>query len=122
MLSYWFPAPISYWWTLLFAVGFAVIAVIAVYATLRRREEEPDANTIAALYGIGFGLAAVSEFMMYLDVAFGLSLATAFTMATGFVTFFVIAALVVAVLAIGAAAVMQFREEGSYRATHGYAH
>lgn len=122
MLSYWLPAPVSYWWPLVFAVGFAAIAVFAVYATLARREEERDATTIATLYGLGFGLAAVSEFMMYLDVAFGWSLATAFALSTGVVTFFVVAAVIIAVLAIGVAVVMQFREEGAYRATHGYAH
>jgi uncharacterized membrane protein len=121
MLSYWFPAPVSYWWPLAFAIGFAVIAVIAVYATLRRREEEPRANTIATLYGVGFGLAAVTELMMYLDVAFGWSLAAAFSIATGVATFFAVAAVVVAVLAIGIAAVMQFREESTYQAAHGYA-
>ena len=121
MLSYWFPAPVSYWWPLLFTVGFAAIGVIAVYMTLARRKEERDANTIATLYGVGFGLAAVSELMMYLDVAFGLSLATAFAMSTGVVTFFVVAAVIITVLAIGIAAVMQFREESSYQAAHGYA-
>ncbi len=121
MLSYWFPASISYWWPLLLTVGFAVIGVVAIVATLSRREEEPRAGAIATLYGVGFGLAAVTEFMMYLDIAFGLSLAAAWAMTAGVVTFFAIAAIVVAVLAIGFAAVMQFREESSYQATHGYA-
>ena len=121
MLSYWFPAPVSYWWPLVFAIGFAAIAVFAVYATLARREKERDATTIATLYGVGFGLAAVTELMMYLDLAFGWSLATVFAISTGVVTFFAVAAVVIAVLAIGIAAVMQFREEGSYRAAHGYA-
>lgn len=118
MLSYWFAAPVSYWWPLLFAVGFAIIGVIAVFATLARRAQERNANTIATLYGLGFGLAAVTEIMMYLDVAFGWSLATAFAMSTGVVTFFAVAAVVVAVLAVGVALFMQFREEGAYRATH----
>jgi hypothetical protein len=122
MLSYWFPATVSYWWPLLFTFGFAAIALFAIYATLARREEERDATTIATLYGVGFGLAAVSEFMMYLDVAFGWSLATAFAISTGVVTFFAVAAVIVAILAIGLAVVMQLREEGAYRATHGYAH
>lgn len=121
MLSYWFPATVSYWWPLLFTIGFALIGVIAVFATLARRKEERNANTIATLYGVGFGLAAVTEFMMYLDVAFTLSLATALSMSVGVVTFFAVAAIVVAVLAIGTAVVMQYREESSYRAAHGYA-
>jgi hypothetical protein len=56
--------------------------------------------------------------MMYLDVAFGWSLAAAFTMATGVVTFFAVAAAVIAVVAIGAAVLMQISEEGAYRAAH----
>ncbi len=115
MLTYWFPTPLSYWWPLGFAIGFALVAVFAVAATLARRAEERDAVAIASLYGVGFGLVAVSEFMMYLDVAFGWSLAAAFTMATGVVTFFAIAAAVVAVVAIGAAIVLQFQEERGYR-------
>lgn len=118
MLSYWFPATVSYWWPLLFTIGFALIGVIAVFATLTRQTEERDASAIATLYGVGFGLAAITEFMMYLDVAFKLSLATAWALSAGVVTFFAVAAVVVAVLAIGTAAVMQYREEGSYRAAH----
>lgn len=121
MLSYWFTTPLSLWWPLLLAVGFALVAVIAVGLTLARRSEEPYANAIATLYGVGFGLAAVSEFMMYLDVAFGWSLATAFALTAGTIMFFVVAAIVVAALAVGLALVMQFREEGAYRATHGIA-
>jgi hypothetical protein len=122
MLSYWFATPLSYWWPLSLAIGFALVGVVAIVLTLARRAEEPYVNTIATLYGVGFGLAAISEFMMYLDVAFGWSLATAFTMASGVVVFFVVAAMVIAVLAIGGAMVMQYREEGAYRATHGLAH
>jgi hypothetical protein len=122
MLSYWFATPLSYWWPLSLAIGFALVGVVAIVLTLARRAEEPYVNTIATLYGVGFGLAAISEFMMYLDVAFGWSLATAFTVASGVVVFFVVAAMVIAVLAIGAAVVMQYREEGTYRATHGLAH
>ncbi|HEX8996254.1 MAG TPA: hypothetical protein VF812_09510 [Ktedonobacterales bacterium] len=118
MLSYWFSAPLSYWWPLVFAVGFAAIAVFAVYMTLTRRSEEPDASRIAALYGVGFGLAAVSEFLMYLDIAFKWSLASAFAMTTGVVTFFVVAALVIAVAAIVIAVALQYREESSYRTAH----
>ena len=121
MLSYWFPATVSYWWPLLFTIGFALIGVIAVVATLARRKEERDANIIAALYGVGFGLAAITELMMYLDVVFNVSLAAFFTMSAGVVTFFAVAAIIVTVLAIGTALVLQFREEGAYRATHGYA-
>ncbi len=118
MISYWFPAPVSYWWPLALALAFAVIAVIAIFATLVRSSEERDAGLIATLYGIGFGIVAVSEFMMYLDLAFGWSLAAAWTMSVGIVQFFAIAAAVVAVIAIVAAAVLQIREESSYRLTH----
>lgn len=122
MLSYWFSAPLSYWWPLLLAIGFAALAVVAVYTTLARRAKEPDATRIATLYGVGFGLVALTEFMMYLDVAFGWSLAAAFSMATGLVTILAIAAIAIAVVAIAMAVVMQYREEGSYRAAHRYAH
>ncbi|HEX8731972.1 MAG TPA: hypothetical protein VF725_07905 [Ktedonobacterales bacterium] len=118
MLSYWLAAPLSFWWPLAFAVGFALIAVIAVGATMARSAEEPQAGTIATLYGVGFGLAAVSEFMMFLDLAFGLSLAAAFTMSAGVVTFFAVAAIVIAAFAVAIAALMQISEEGSYRASH----
>lgn len=123
MLSYWFSAPLSFWWPLAFAIGFALLAVVAVYLTLRRREEEPDANRIAALYGVGFGLAALTEFMMYLDTAFGWSLAAAFTMSSGVITVLVIAAVAIALVAIGVAVLTQRREEGSFRIAHahGYA-
>lgn len=118
MLTYWFPAPVAIWVPLAFAVGFALVGVIAVYLTVARRREEPDAGIIATLYGVGFGVIAVSEFMMYLDVAFGWSLATAWAMSTGVVAFFAIAAAVVAVVAIGAAVVLQFQEERGYRVAH----
>lgn len=117
MLSFWFTS-ISFWWPLAFAIAFAIIAVIAVVATIARRAEEPRAGTIATLYGVGFGLAALSEFLMFLDLAYGLSLATAFSMTLGVVTFFAIAAVVIAVLAVGAAVLMQVSEEGAYRASH----
>lgn len=121
MLSYWFAAPLSFWWPLTLAIGFALIAAFAVSLTLARRREEPRANTIATLYGLGFGLVAVTEFMMYLDVAFGWSLATAFAITVGVVNFFAIAAVVIAVIAIGAAALMQFSEESAYRTAHSVA-
>lgn len=121
MLSYWFSQPVSYWWPLLFTIGFAVVGVIAVYATLARREEEPDATRIATLYGVGFGLAALTELMMYLDIAFGWSLATLFSMSVAVVNIFAIAAVVVALLAIGGAVVLQFREESTYRTAHAVA-
>ena len=121
MLSYWFSAPLSYWWPLLLTIGFLVVGAIIVYETLTRRRQEPDAGRIAALYGVGFGLAALTEFMMYLDVAFGWSLASAFAMSAGFVTIVAVIAIVVAVLAIVIAVAMQVREEGSYRTAHRYA-
>lgn len=120
MLSYWFSAPVSYWWPLTFAIGFALLGVVAVYLTLRRREEEPDATRIAALYGVGFGLAALTEFMMYLDAAFGWSLATAFALSGGVVTIFAIAAIAIALIAIGVAALAQRREESSFRVAHAH--
>ena len=122
MLSYWFPAPLAEWAPLVLAIGFALLAVIAVVATLARQTEERDASAIATLYGFGFGLAAVAELLMYLDVAFGWSLATFFAISASVAPVIAIAAAVVAGLAILAAVIMQFREEGAYRATHGYAH
>jgi hypothetical protein len=122
MLSYWFPTPLAAWVPLVLAIGFVLLAVIAVVVTLARRREEPDANRIAAFYGVGLGLAAVTEFMMYLKVAFGWSLATAWAISTGFVTFIVVVAAAIAILAIIVAVLMQFREENTYRETHGYAH
>lgn len=118
MLTYWFPAPLSFWWPLAFTIIFAVAGVFAVYAALARRAEEPDAGLVALLYGIGFGLLAVTEFMMYLDVVFGWSLAAAFAMSTGIVTFFAIATAVIVVLALAAAAAIQYREEHTYRVMH----
>ena len=121
MLSYWLATPLSFWWPLAFSIAFAVIAVIAIGVTMARRAEEPRAGTIATLYGVGFGLAAVSEFLMFLDLAFGLSLAAAFSMATGVVTFFAVAAVVIAVLAIATALFLQVGEESAYRASHSLA-
>lgn len=118
MLSYWLGTSLSFWWPLAFAIGFGVIAVFAVVLTLARRAEEPYAGTVATLYGLGFGLAAVTEFMMFLDLAYKVSLASAFAMSVGVVSFFAVAAVVIAVLAVGAAAVMQISEEGAYRTTH----
>ncbi|HEX8731055.1 MAG TPA: hypothetical protein VF725_03245 [Ktedonobacterales bacterium] len=118
MLSYWLGTSLSFWWPLAFAIGFGVIAVLAVALTLARRAEEPYATTVAALYGLGFGLAAVTEFMMFLDLAFKVSLASAFAMTVGVVNFFAVAAVVIAILAVGTAAVMQISEENSYRAAH----
>ena len=122
MLSYWFPAPVAAWLPLTLAIGFGVLAVIAVVVTLARQQEERDAGVIAVFYGIGLGLAAVSELLMYLDVAFGWSLATVFAMTASVATFVAVGAVVVAVAAIVIAVAMQVREEGMYRATHGYAH
>jgi hypothetical protein len=122
MLSYWFATPLAAWVPLVFAIGFALLAVIAVAATLARQTEERDANSIATLYGFGFGVAAISELLMYLDVAFGWSLATFFAISAGVATFIAIAVAAVAILAIVIAVFMQFREEGAYRATHAMAH
>lgn len=122
MLSYWFPTPLAAWVPLVLAIAFALLAVIAVVATLARQTEERDANAIATFYAVGFGLAAVSELLVYLEVAFGWSLATFFAITADLAPFIAIGAAVVAVVAILAAVIMQFREEGAYRATHGYAH
>jgi hypothetical protein len=121
MLSYWFPTPLAAWAPLVLAIGFALLAVFTVAATVARQAEERDANTIATLYGFGFGLAALSELLMYLDVAFGWSLATAFAISATVAPYIAIAAAGVAVLAIVLAVIMQFREESAYRAMHGYA-
>ena len=118
MLSYWLPTPVSYWWPLVLAIVFGLAAIVAVYATLARRAEQRDASTISLLYVLGFGLVAVSEFMMYLDTAFGWSLATAWALSVGTVDFIAITAAVVAVVAIVVAAVMQFQEQHSYRLSH----
>lgn len=122
MLSYWFATPLAAWVPLVFAIGFALLAVIAVVATLARQTKERDATAIATMYGFGFGVAAISELLMYLDVAFGWSLATFFAISVGVATFIAIAAAAVAILAIVIAVFMQFREEGAYRATHAMAH
>jgi hypothetical protein len=121
MLSYWFPAPVAAWVPLTLAIGFGILAVIAVVMTLARRQEERDANLIATFYGVGLGLVAVTEFMMYLDVVFGWSLAALLAMTSGLVIFFAIAAAVIAVATIVAAVAMQVREEGTYRSVHGFA-
>jgi hypothetical protein len=118
MLTYWFPTPLSFWWPLAFAIGFALVGAIMVSVTLARRAEEPNAGTIALLYGLGFGLVAVSEFLMYLNAAFGWSLATVWAIPTGFVIFTVIAAAVIAVVAIGAAILLQIWGQRSYRVVH----
>ncbi|HEX8982376.1 MAG TPA: hypothetical protein VF792_06395 [Ktedonobacterales bacterium] len=121
MLTYWFT-PVAAWLPLTLAIGFAFLAVFAVVMTLARRQEERDANRIAAMYGIGLGLVAVSEFMMYIDLAFGASIATYFAMSTGVVIFFAIAAAVIAIGALAVAVALQYREESSYRTTHSFAH
>lgn len=121
MLSYWFPTPLASWVPLVLAIGFALLAVIAVVATLARRREERDAGLVASFYGIGLGLVALTEFMMYLDVQFGWSLASVWAISSGVVTFFAVAVAVIAVLAIVAAVVLQFQEEGLYRRTHAHA-
>lgn len=120
MLSYWFPTPLAAWVPLVLAIGFALLAVVAIVATLARQREERDANLFATLYGVGFGLAALSEFLMYLDVQFGWSLASALSISAGVATFFAVVAGVVAVVAIVLAALMQFQEEGSYRTAHAH--
>lgn len=121
MLTYWLDTPVPSWCPLMFAIGFAILAALAVSTTLMRRAWEPNANRIATLYAVGFGLVALSEFMMYLNLAFGWSLAAALAMTAGTVTVFVVAAIVVAVLVVGIAFVMQYREE-AYQMTHGLSH
>ncbi|HEX8731138.1 MAG TPA: hypothetical protein VF725_03660 [Ktedonobacterales bacterium] len=102
----------------MFAIAFAGLAVFAVGMTLARRTEEPLAGTIATFYGVGFGLAAVSEFMMFMDLAFKVSLAAALAMSASLVNVFAVAAVIVAVSAVGIAVTVQFDEEGVYRAAH----
>ena len=118
MITYWFSAPVSPWWPLAFALAFAVIAVAFVLATIARRTEERDVITVALLYGIGFGMVAVSEFLRYLDLAFGWSLGKAFAMSTDLANFVAIAASLFAVVAIGVALGIQYQEERSYRHMH----
>lgn len=120
MVSYWFPTPLAAWVPLVLAIGFALLAVIAVVATLARRQEETDAPLIAVFYGTGLGLAAVSEVLMYLDVAFGWSLATTLAISASFATFFAVIAAVITVGAIIIALAMQFQEERSYRTAHAH--
>lgn len=117
MLSYWFAAPVSYWWPLAFAIVFAIGAIVAIFATLARRAEEPNAGGIAALYGVGLGLVAVSEFVMYLQYAGIWSLATSFAV-TGAMGAIMIVAAVVAVVALITGAVLQVSEERSYQLAH----
>lgn len=122
MVSYWFPAPVAAWLPLTLAGAFGILAVIAVVVTLARQQEERDARLIAAFYGIGLGLVAVSELLVYLDVAFGWSLATAFAISASVAPFIAVAAAVIAVGAIAIAVGLQIQEEGTYRSTHGYVH
>lgn len=122
MLTFWLPAPVAAWLPLTLAIVLAVGAGVAIYATLARRREEPDARGIATLYGVGLGLVAVSEFMMWLDVARGWSLASVWSIATGWVTFFAIAAAVIVVLSLIVAVTVQTNEEREYRAEHAVIH
>lgn len=118
MLTYWFPAPVSFWWPLAFTIIFAAAGIVAVSVTLARREREFDASTIAMLYGIGFGVIAVSELLMYLDTAFGWSLAAVLSLSTVIVTVFVIVAALIAVVSLAGAVAIQRREERVYRMFH----
>ncbi|HET9981521.1 MAG TPA: hypothetical protein VFQ32_13820 [Ktedonobacterales bacterium] len=122
MVSYWFPAPVAAWLPLTLTIGFGALAVIAVVMTLARQQEERDAGLIATFYGIGLGLAAVSELLMYFDVVYGWSFAVAFAMSASFVTFIAVAAVVIAFGALCIAAAMQIQEEGAYHSTHGLVH
>lgn len=121
MLSYWFPAPLSLWWPLGLAIGFAIIAVVAVIATLARRREEEDAQLIAAFYGVGLGLVAVSELLVFLDLAFGWSLATVFAMTSRQSALVAVIAAATALVAVIIALGMQVQEESTYRSRHQYA-
>jgi hypothetical protein len=56
--------------------------------------------------------------MQCLDIAFGWSLAAAFSMSTGLVTFFAVVAVVAAVVATITAAALQSQEEHGYRLAH----
>ncbi len=118
MLSYWFPPPVSFWWPLAFAIVFAIGAVVAVFATLARRAEERNASGIATLYGVGFGLAAVSELVMYLEFANIWSLATALALTTAAMNAIMIVAAVIAVVAVIAGVTLQVREERGYQVAH----
>lgn len=118
MLTYWFPEPVSFWWPLAFAIIFAVVGIVAVFATLARREREFDASTIALLYGIGFGVIAVSEFLMFLGAAFHWSLPTVFSFSGVIATALVILAALIALVSLAGAMAIQRREERVYRMFH----
>lgn len=122
MLSYWFPTPLAAAVPLVFAIGFAVLAVFAVVVTRARRPEEPDANLVATFYVIGFGLAALSEVLRFVDIQFGWSLATGLAISAMEATIVAVVAAVVAAGAVAFAAVVQFQEEGSYRTAHAHTH
>ena len=63
-------------------------------------------------------MVAVGELMQYLDIVFGWSVAAAFSMSTGLVTFIAVVAVVAAVVAALTAAALQSQEERGYRLAH----
>lgn len=111
MLSYWVPALVALWWPLAFAIVSAIGAVIAVSARVARRAVERIADRITAIYGVNFGLADVSEFVLYLAFAGIWSLSTS-TVAMNVITIVVV---VVAVVALIAGAVLELQESVAIR-------
>ena len=122
MLSYWFPTPLEAAVPLVFAIGFAVLAAFAVVVTRARRPEEPDANLVATFYVIGFGLAALSEVLRFVDIQFGWSLAAGLSISGMGATILAVLAAAVAGSTVAFAAVVQFQEEDLYRIRHAHTH
>ena len=118
MLSFWLPGVEPAWVSALFAVGFALVGLIAFYAARTRRAQEPDAVTAATLYAAGFGTLALSEVLAMAASAWGWSLAALFGITGGAVTVVAIIVTAIAVAAILVAAIIELREEQVYRAQH----
>lgn len=121
MLSFWLPGTEPAWLALTFAVGFALLVVVALGITTARRTEEADADIIGLLYALGFGLLALSELVSFLDVAGIWSATATFGIAGTAATVIAAVITVMALLAIGAGIVMQIADERRYRLTHGMA-
>jgi hypothetical protein len=118
MLSFWLPGVEPAWMSALFAVGFALVGLLAFYAARTRRAQEPDAVTAATLYAAGFGTLALSEVLAMAATAWGWSLAALFGITGGAVTVVAIIVTAVAGAAILLAAIIELREEQIYRAQH----
>jgi hypothetical protein len=118
MLSFWLPGVEPAWLSALFALAFALAGGIAYVAARSRRAQEPDAMTAAVLYAVGFGTLALSELLLMAETAWGWSLAALLGISGGAATSIAITVTVLAVVAIGVAAIIEVREEQLYRAQH----